>query len=404
MPDSIAGSVIGFASDVTNTLLQQHYNEQNMAQQDKYYKQNAEIANKRSRQNVRDNWSLQAQSMRDAGLSPTALAGSSPSPASVPTPGMGSALEGKSANFRGAVELANQTKIADAQARLAEAQAQKTETEVTRMESEDNTYDINLRDFLIKQSEDTSNSEEYRNFCKSLNENTTASFNKGSFEGLKGYFELNNIQKDTFWNAFKKDYDTRLYRLYESHDVPDVLASMPKGQYIDLMSKIGLTVAQTSLASSEVTKNVFASQELSTRAKKNLAEALATYHGDLTQMIDSGDVMGIIVKLAGEAGETAKDLAMMRLGGKVVKHFMAGQAGQAVSRNVAPTVSKAMRNLDAVENPLTSQIKGIKGLLSKDPKNLKIFEKKIQKYGAKEAVRQFHSWQSKLNYYKGIKR
>lgn len=398
---AIAGAAgLGLVSDITNTLLQQHYNEQNMAQQDKYYKENAEIANKRSRQNVRDNWSLQAQSMRDAGLSPSALAGSSPTPASVPTPGMGSALEGKSASFRGAVELANQTKMADAQAKLANAQAEKTETEVIRMESEDNTFDVNLRDYLKKESENPNNSEEFRSFCKVLQENTR-SYNRGSYEGLKGYFELNNVQKDTFWNAFKKDYDTRLYKLYESHEVPKILASMPKAEYVDLMSKIGLTVAQTSLASSETTKNVFASQELSTRAQKNLAEALATYHGDLTQMIDTGDIMGITVKLAGQSVEAAKDFFLMRFGGKLL-HTVAGKAGKIVTSS--PTAVKAMKNISAVENPLTSQIKGIKGLLSKDPKNLKIFERKIQKYGAAEAVRQFRSWQSKLNYYKGLKR
>lgn len=388
---AIAGAAgLGLVSDITNTLLQQHYNEKNMAQQDKYYKENAEIANKRSRQNVRDNWSLQAQSMRDAGLSPTALAGSSPSPANVPTPAMGSALEGKSSSFRGAVELANQTKMADAQAKLANAQADKTETEVTRMESEDNTFDINLRAFLKKESENPNNSEEYREFCKSLDQNTTSSFNKGSFEGLKGYFELNNVQKDSFWNAFKKDYDTRLYKLYESHEVPETLASMPKAQFVDLLSKIGLTVAQTSLASSETTKNVFASQELSTRAQKNLAEALATYHGDLTQMIDAKDVMGIVVKLAGEAGETAKDIIMMRLGTRAVKHFLMGNA----AKTVAPTAVKAMKNIKGIDTPILSKVKGIQGILSNNPKKLSAFNDAVKKYGAQRAVDFFWKKQS----------
>lgn len=396
----------GFAADLTNTIIQQSNSSKNMEKQDRYYKENATIANKRARQNVRDNWSLQAQSMRDAGLSPTSLAGSSPSPANVPTPAMGSALEGKSASFRSGVELANQTKLAEAQTRLTEAEAEKTETEVERMGSEDSTYDINLRNFLKKEAENPNNSQEYREFCKSLDENTTSSFNKGSFEGLKGYFDLSNTQKDTFWNAFKKDYDTRLYKLYESNGVPEVLANMSKAQYMDLMSKIGLTVAQTSLASSETTKNVFASQELSTRAQKNLAEALATYHGDLTQMIDAKDVMGIVVKLAGEAGEAAKEIAFMRFGGKFFKKVFgsASNVGGKVAREVAPTASRSMKTIKGVENPLSSQIKGIKGLLSNDPKNLKIFENKVKKYGEKEAIRQFHSWQSKLNYYKGLKR
>jgi hypothetical protein len=374
------GALSGISSAI-NTATQKEM----MKQSQKYYEQNAAKAYERQRQLARDNYSLAAQSMRDAGMSPTALNPNQSVP-SVPSAPMPTPLEGGKLDLLGSAGAAANLRLVDAQSDLLKAQADKEKIEVQHMESRDVVSDVTLRDYLqrVVDNKDGSYDKAYVEYCKSVLENTPNGFDFGSVQGLADYFKMSDSQSDNFWKKFDNSYKVEMIKAYRQHNVPEWMAKLPEKQFEELAEKIGNIQASTILLASESALNSDKSKHLQSEISKNLQEIQHLYHGDPAAMWDNSDYEALFIGLTAKVIPAAIQAAIFKRGISSVSKTGVGTFTGAAGGEVKTTLGRKLDALANVPPMVASRNAGLKAMM-RDEASKRTFEALTQRKGADAA-------------------
>lgn len=250
----------------------------------------------------------QAQGFQNAGFSPLAGIGSissgpvSSSNVAMPVP-------------RGASSPSGSTLLEIEQAKNLSAQTEKQTILNNRMKNEDkgsyqaimNLADSKLANPNLKPS--------YRAYWEGVKARPASSFNVGDIDAENNFKNLVTKDVDTTANAIKKNYENYLWTAYKKGDKALLDLNLQEAQLGKLFSEIANIETNTLLQAMEVQLKPHEAQKLDSEVARNLAEAEATYHGDIAALWKNGDFQALLAKGGAEVLNTALQVAASRLGG-----------------------------------------------------------------------------------------
>lgn len=248
----------------------------------------------------------QSTGFQKAGFSPLAMLGntmSAPvsSSLSVPSPSNGPADTGSLLEIEQAKNLAVQT--------------EKQTILNNRMKSEDEGANQALKEYATAKLKDSNLSASARAYWESIQDRPASSFNVGDINAEMNFKNLVTKDVDTTANAIKKNYENYLWKAYKSGDKALLDLNLQEAQLGKLFSEIANIETNTLLQSMEVQLKPHEMQKLDSEVARNLAEAQATYHGDIAALWKNGDFQALLAKGGTEVLKTALQVAASRLGG-----------------------------------------------------------------------------------------
>ena len=250
----------------------------------------------------------QAQGFQNAGFSPLASIGSiSASPVSsasvaMPVP-------------RGAVSPSGSTLLELEQAKNLASQTEKQNILNNRMKNEDKGASQAVTEYANSKLQNPNLSASARSYWESVKERPASSFNVGDISAEMNFKNLVTRDVDTTANAIKKDYENYLWTAYKNGDKALLDLHLQESQLGKLFSEIANIETNTLLQSMEVQLKPHEAQKLDSEVARNLAEAEATYHGDIAALWKNGDFRALLAKGGAEVLNTALQVAASRAGG-----------------------------------------------------------------------------------------
>lgn len=250
----------------------------------------------------------QTEGFKKAGFSPLAALGSvnsSPvtsSNVAMPAP-------------KGSTSPSGSTILELEQAKNLAAQTEKQNILNDRMKNEDEGANQALKEYATAKLKDSDLSASARAYWESVKERPAGSFNVGDINAEMNFKNLVTKDVDTTANAIKKDYENYLWKAYKSGDKAFLDLDLQEAQLGKLFSEIANIETNTLLQSMEVQLKPHEMQKLDSEVARNLAEAEATYHGDIAALWKNGDFQALLAKGGAEVLNTALQVAASRLGG-----------------------------------------------------------------------------------------
>lgn len=250
----------------------------------------------------------QTEGFKKAGFSPLAALGSvsatpvSSSNVAMPTP-------------RGSTSPSGSTLLEIQQARNLAAQTEKQEILNNRMKNEDSGASQALNEYATAKLKDSNLSASARAYWEAVKERPASSFNVGDITAEMNFKNLVTKDVDTTANAIKKNYENYLWTAYKNGDKALLDLNLQEAQLGKLFSEIANIETNTLLQAMEIQLKPHEAQKLDSEVARNLAEAEATYHGDIAALWKNGDFQALLAKGGAEVLNTALQVAASRLGG-----------------------------------------------------------------------------------------
>lgn len=299
-------------ANADQTLLNIAESEYLRSNQNQDFKANTRFANSQTlamqRQSDIQRPSNQVTGFQNAGFSPLAALGSvssspvtSPSVA-MPVPRGGSAPSGS-------------TLLEIEQAKNLASQTEKQNILNNRMKSEDAGAYQAIIQYADSKLADKNLKPSVRAYWEGVKERPSSSFNVGDVNAEMNFKNLVTKDVDTTANAIKKSYESYLWTAYKRGDKALLDLNLQEAQLGKLFSEIANIETNTLLQSLEVQLKPHEMQKLDSEVARNLAEAEATYHGDIAALWKNGDFQALLAKGGTEVLSTALQVAASRLGG-----------------------------------------------------------------------------------------
>lgn len=250
----------------------------------------------------------QAHGFQNAGFSPLAGLGSissapvSSSNVAMPVPRGGSAPSGS-------------TLLEIEQARNLASQTEKQNILNNRMKSEDSGAYQAIMQYADSKLANKDLKPSVRAYWEGVKERPASSFNVGDINAEKNFKDLVTKDVDTTANAIKKSYENYLWTAYKKGDKALLDLNLQEAQLGKLFSEIANIETNTLLQTMEIQLKPHEAQKLDSEVARNLAEAEATYHGDIAALWKNGDFQALLAKGGTEVLNTALQVAASRLGG-----------------------------------------------------------------------------------------
>lgn len=289
----------------------------------------------------------QAQGFQNAGFSPLASIGSigvtpaSSSNVAMPVP-------------RGAASPSGSTLLEFEQAKNLAAQTEKQTILNNRMKNEDEGASQAIAEYANAKLKDSNLSPSARAYWESVKERPASSFNVGDITAEMNFKNLITKDVDTSANAIKKSYENYLWTAYKNGDKALLDLNLQEAQLGKFFSEIANIETNTLLQAMEIQLKTHEAQKLDSEVARNLAEAEATYHGDIAALWKNGDFQALLAKGGAEVLNTALQVAASRVGGLgyAAKMASATRAKTAeLKKTLDSSASKAKRQTDSILNP-----------------------------------------------------
>lgn len=301
-----------FLSNVDQTLLNIAESEYYRANQNLDFRRNTRFANSESMRMQRESDlsrpTNQSQGFQNAGFSPLASIGSigatpvTSSNVAMPVP-------------RGAASPSGSTLLELEQAKNLAAQTEKQQILNNRMRNEDEGASQALSEYASAKLKDPHLSASARAYWESIKERPASSFNVGDITAEMNFKNLVTKDVDTSANAIKKSYENYLWTAYKNGDKALLDLNLQEVQLGKFFSEIANIETNTLLQSMEIQLKPHEAQKLDSEVARNLAEAQATYHGDIAALWKNGDFQALLAKGGAEVLNTALQVAASRVGG-----------------------------------------------------------------------------------------
>lgn len=297
----------------------------------------------------------QAQGFQNAGFSPLASIGSigatpvSSSNVAMPVP-------------RGASSPSGSTLLEVEQAKNLAAQTEKQNILNNRMKNEDEGASQAISEYANAKLKDSNLSASARAYWESVKERPASSFNVGDITAEMNFKNLVTKDVDTTSNAIKKNYENYLWTAYKNGDKALLDLNLQEAEIGKLFSEIANIETNTLLQAMEVQLKPHEAQKLDSEVARNLAQAEATYHGDIAALWKNGDFQALLAKGGAEVLNTALQVAASRVGGlgyaaKISRPLLkngrpanSAKSG-ALKESLNSSVSKAKKQTDSILNP-----------------------------------------------------
>ena len=280
----------------------------------------------------------QTEGFKKAGFSPLAALGSvnsSPvtsSNVAMPVP-------------RGSTSPSGSTLLEIEQAKNLASQTEKQNILNNRMKSEDSGAYQALMTYADSKLADKNLKPSVRSYWEGVKERPASSFNVGDINAEVNFKNLVTKDVDTTANAIKKNYENYLWTAYKKGDKALLDLNLQEAQLGKLFSEIANIEVNTLLQSLEVQLKPSEMQKLDSETARNLAEAEATYHGDIAALWKNGDFQALLAKGGAEVLNTALQVAASRLG------------GLAYAANVSAGSRGLLKNGSSASSAKTSELK-----------------------------------------------
>lgn len=251
----------------------------------------------------------QAQGFQNAGFSPLA---SIRSVGATPVSSSGVAMPVP----RGASSPSGSTLLEIEQAKNLAAQTEKQTILNNRMKNEDSGAAEAVKSYAESKLRDNPNLEpEKRAYYEGLMERDNSGFNVGDINAEMNFKNLITKDVDTNANAIKKSYENYLWTAYKNGDKALLDLNLQEAQLGKFFSEIANIETNTLLQAMEVQLKPHELQKLDSEVARNLAQAEATYHGDIAALWKNGDFQALLAKGGAEVLNTALQVAASRVGG-----------------------------------------------------------------------------------------
>lgn len=299
-------------SSVDQTLLNIAESEYYRVGQNRDFRRNTRFANSESMRMQRESDlsrpSNQVQGFQNAGFSPLASIGSigatpvTSSSVAMPVP-------------RGAASPSGSTLLEIEQAKNLASQTEKQNILNNRMKNEDSGAYQAIKNYADAHLKQTNLSASDRSYWEGVKERPASSFNVGDINAEMNFKNLVTKNVDATANAIKKNYENYLWTAYKNGDKALLDLNLQEAQLGKLFSEIANIETNTLLQSMEVQLKPHEAQKLDSEVARNLAEAQATYHGDIAALWKNGDFQALLAKGGTEVLNTALQVAASRVGG-----------------------------------------------------------------------------------------